>query len=623
MFRYLGFIWDVGSTEAREAIWEMERLLHGSSHTWSCGLREAGAAVFHTGARKSSSEAYRCEGQPTLVLGKLFEQYRGDGNAPPSARIDGIAASEIVRSSARQLIQRYWGRYVAFTHDRGIGTTRVLRDPTGCLPCYFTTHRSVRIVFGYPEDCRSVGVPPFSVNWRFVSAFLAYRALQLRDTGLAEVAEVQPGECVAFSRSGCTHELYWRPLEVASSSLIEDPVQAVSELRAVTRACVHAWASCYSSIIHTLSGGLDSSIVALCLSAAPHRPSVACLNYHTLGSEGDERRYARLSAQKAGFELVEHRSDPTTVDLRGVLDVSHPPRPWVYTYYLEHSRFEAQLAREKGAEAIFTGAGGDQVFYQSRAVVGVNDYVELHGVRPGLIRVAWDAARMDSRSLWSILREALMESRSRAADPTFKAVRETKTLLSDNVLAIDGTSEDLRSAWLSGPESVPSGKREHIRIMCVPPAFYDPLLPGAFPERTFPLLSQPLIELCLRIPSHVLTTGGWDRAIARRAFSSDVPREVIRRRHKGRVNNHLKHMIQSNVEFIRELLLDGMLVRNQMLDRPKLEEVLLDESAVAASAFEELEDYISTEAWLRHWTARHPRSATDDTRAKPVAAAVA
>ncbi len=623
MFHYVGFIWDVASVEACAAVREMERLLHGSSSIWSCGLREAGVAVFHAGARNGSSETYRCEDQPLLVLGKLFEQYRGDGNAPPSARIDGTAASEIIGSSARQLIRRYWGRYVAFTHDRSSGTTRVLRDPTGCLPCYVTTHRGVNIVFASPQDCRSVGVPAFSVNWRFVSAFLAYRALQVHDTGLAEVTEVQPGECIAFSRGGYTLELYWRPLEVASTHLIEDADQAVSELRATTRACVHAWASCYSSIIHTLSGGLDSSIVALCLGAAPNRPCVTCLNYHTLSSEGDERRYARLSAQRASFELVEHPSDPAGVDLRGVLEVAHPPRPWVYTYYLEHSRFEAQLAREKAAEAIFTGAGGDQVFYQARAMVGVNDYVELHGVRPGLIRVAWDAAHMDSRSLWSILSEALFGPRARVEDPTLSAVRETKTLLSDDLLAIDWTSDDLRSAWLTGSEPVPSGKREHIRIMCVPPAFYDPLLPGAFPERTFPLLSQPLIELCLRIPSHVLTIGGWDRAIARRAFSSDVPREVIRRRHKGSVDNHLKHIIWSNIEFIRELLLDGVLIRNQTLDRRRLEAVLLDESAVAAAAFEELEDYISTEAWLRHWTTEQPRSATEDKRARAVAAAVA
>ena len=48
--------------------------------------------------------------------------------------------------------------------------------------------------------------------------------------------------------------------------------------------------------------------------------------------------------------------------------------------------------------------------------------------------------------------------------------------------------------------------------------FYDPLGQGNEAERISPLFSQPLMELCLRIPTYVLTEGGWDRAVARRAF---------------------------------------------------------------------------------------------------------
>jgi asparagine synthase (glutamine-hydrolysing) len=624
VFHYIGLIWDSTSAETSAAAREMELLLlHRCSTHWSCGLRETGVAVFHAGARVGSSDIYRSEGQPLLVLGKLFERYHDDGIAPASAAINSTTSALIVESSARKLVQHYWGRYVAFTHDRNTGTTRVLRDPSGCLPCFFTTYRGVNVIFARPQDCTSIGVPSFSVNWRFVSAFLAYRALQIRKTGLVEVAEVQPGECIAFSGRGYTKDLYWRPLEVASTNLIEDAADAVLALRATTRACIHAWASCYPSIVHTLSGGLDSSIVASCLADAPNRPAVTCLNYNTETSEGDERRFARLAAQRSGFHLVEKATDPRSIDLRHVLNVAHSPRPWVYTYYLEHSSFEMELARERNAAAIFTGAGGDQVFYQSLAIAGVNDYVTLHGIGPGLMRVAWNAARMDGRSIWSILGEAIGQSLGHLKNSSQTCPQEAKSLLGGRVLEIDRTDDDLRTPWLIGSERVPAGKRDHIRIMCVPPAFYDPLLPNEFPERTFPLLSQPLIELCLRIPSHILTSGGWDRAIARRAFAAKVPREILRRRHKGSNTDHLKHLMQSNIKFIRELLLDGLLVRHELLDRHRLEEVLSDESAVAATAFEELEDYISTEAWLRHWTDGHPQTSLQCGSVSTVAAEVA
>src|SRR5690606_6996824 len=42
-------------------------------------------------------------------------------------------------------------------------------------------------------------------------------------------------------------------------------------------------------------------------------------------------------------------------------------------------------------------------------------------------------------------------------------------------------------------------------------------------------LTQPIIETCLRIPSWVMTYGGVDRGLARKAFQRDLPQDVVRR----------------------------------------------------------------------------------------------
>jgi asparagine synthase (glutamine-hydrolysing) len=138
-------------------------------------------------------------------------------------------------------------------------------------------------------------------------------------------------------------------------------------------------------------------------------------------------------------------------------------------------------------------------------------------------------------------------------------------------------------------------------------AYYSSFTRSARPERTMPLVSQPLVELCLRIPSYVFIRSGRDRALARRAFAPDLPGEIIRRYAKGRADEHARDILAANVTFVRELLLDGVLVRRGLLNRASLEQYLARDRApedVDAADFqynEILQEHICTEAWLRTW----------------------
>ena len=78
-------------------------------------------------------------------------------------------------------------------------------------------------------------------------------------------------------------------------------------------------------------------------------------------------------------------------------------RPWFYLYEIEHGRFEAELAARRGATGLFSGAGGDAVFFQARAELAVIDCLVRCGLRTGVLRVAADAARICHASVWSLL----------------------------------------------------------------------------------------------------------------------------------------------------------------------------------------------------------------------------
>ena len=101
-------------------------------------------------------------------------------------------------------------------------------------------------------------------------------------------------------------------------------------------------------------------------------------------------------------------------------------------------------------------------------------------------------------------------------------------------------NKGLTHPWLT-PEStrgVSPGILWHVMSLSMPPAYYSSFVRSDYPERTLPLLSQPLVELCLRIPTYVLIRSGRDRALARRAFAADLPAEIVRALPKGRADQH-------------------------------------------------------------------------------------
>ena len=157
---------------------------------------------------------------------------------------------------------------------------------------------------------------------------------------------------------------------------------------------------------------------------------------------------------------------------------------------------------------------------------------------------------------------------------------------------------------------LPVGKLNHVRMLLHPIAYYDPYERERAPDVVNPLLSQPLIELCLRLPTYLLTHGGSGRALARRAFATELPPEILMRRSKGSIDQHLKNVLTHNLPMARELLLDGELVARGLLDRRRVEAALSGRPQAATVHVTEIHGHIAVEAWLQRWrSAAHARAA--------------
>ena len=608
MFRYVAFLWNEQDAAARDRARALLQRHAAAADGWRVALRGNGVEVLYATSAADASTTYTLAEGGGVVLGNLFARSPEGVSTPAAGQLGAADSRALLDSNGRHLIERFWGRYVAFLHDAPAGATWVVRDPSGGLPCYLTRCRGVDVYFSWIDDIVPLLDAPLEVNWPYLIAAVCFLRQHSSGTALREVTQVLAGECVEVRAGAAKRFFYWDPLQIANTEVIEDLGVAVAAMRQCVRDVVQAWAACYGHLLLSLSGGLDSSIVLACLRDAPSRPQVTCFHFYPLGADLDERAFARAAAAKAGLELIERPRD-SSFSLQPLLTVHRAPEPTNYPYFLEHSRLDAQLAAEHGAQAVVIGYGGDQLFYQDRAQWAPGDFLHRRGPRPGVLRVALDAAQMDQLSVWRVLGEAASGYLGHHRWSVLQEAGRMRPLIVPAVVAEARRSAGFLHPLLRHPRGAPSGKLWHAHQISQPFDFYDPLGREADAERISPLCSQPLMELCLRIPTYVLTQGGWDRAVARRAFYDDLPPEVRNRRHKGGIEEHLRCTIEHNRGFLRELLLDGALVREGVVDRARLEEVLSGRATRIASGSGEVLEYAGIEAWLRRWGSTVRRAA--------------
>lgn len=603
MFKYMAFVWDKNDVLQSRIVDQLVPRLRAESAAWHCALEQPGMRVFHTVKSHSSTDVCRLQGNHGVILGALFKN--ADAQETVACRVGRQLpiqeCAQILASKGSRLVERYWGDYVAIlTHPEATGAS-ILRSPMGRLPCQYLKHAGVRIYFSWMEDCLRLQVGRFSVNWEYFATHMI-DTVPTRMTGLCEVSELQPGECIDVTPDGDTTRMCWEPRKVASTNIVHDEREAAAVLRHAVRTSVHSWAACYDSIVLTLSGGLDSSIVLGCLADAPARPRITCLTEYSPGYDSDERKFARLAV--AHTKCCDHveQSRNLEVHLEGMLSVARCAVHRGIIRRMEVSRPQARLAAEGGAGAFFSGSGGDEVFDPFSPRLSVVDYLFHHGWSIGVRHYLYESAQSESASIWRV-GSAVLRQRFFPRRQDMLALATARKPMVNLAVIADLRNRFLRaqSAAAASSYAVPPGKQSHIDGLLQVEEYYDP---AGFPgdaEPIVPLMSQPVIEAVLRIPTYVLSAGGLDRGLARRAFALELPPEIANRRDKGGVNEHTLAILRRNLPFLRGLMLDGVLVQRGLLDRAKLEEALADVPSRTTSGLFGIHNYISMEAWLRSW----------------------
>ena len=607
MFRYIALVWKISSEQQSRTAESLDGRLR--ARKWSSAFESKGLRIFCVDAGSGTLRVQLLANESGGVLGTLFERNRDiDDDAP--ARIAALTARSceaILASEGRWLIERCWGNYVALVRDASSGVVRVLKDPTGNLPCFTTRFEDVTIVFSHVGDCVDLGLPRFTIDRDSLrSRVLGFNDLQRG--ALREIAQVRRGECVEIDpgaqspvRSSC---IYWDPFAfVGTQGAIEKPDIAAAAVRATVRSCTQSLSSGHASLLHRLSGGLDSSIVAGCLGRASTHPRIACYTYFNPQGRSDERPWARLAAEHAGFEHLECPIVPADVSLADLVQPRAAPEPQSLLAYLVRSTVEHRLAVERNATAVFTGDGGDSGFCSDSLPYAVTDYVRRHGPRLAALRLASEVALRTERSSWAVLLSSLRRWMfgARMSDQ-LPALLMGSRLVSAQLRQGFAIPESYPHPWFSGLPHVPWDVIRRVGMLVATPDFYNVTdATRREPEIVAPLYAQPAVELFLRIPIHVHAEGGRDRGLARRAFAREVPEKILQRLWKDRAPGFHSELLLRNLDLVRELFLDGVLVSEGLLDRAAVEAALAPGPSKTEVLPVEIYRHLDVEIWARYW----------------------
>jgi len=482
-----------------------------------------------------------------------------------------------------------WGDYIAVTGDTQ--GAHVLRAPFGRLPCYYVRCKSAVILVSDIRVLKSIGLPVPALNWEAVARFLIAPELRAEATCLAGVSELVGGSSLRILNGDIHLRTAWSPWTFAGKDAqLGDARAARIMLRRTIDEVVGAHCRQYSHILLGVSGGLDSSIVAAVAARGHARTTLVTMA--APDRAGDERAYARILADRLDLPLIEAFEDVARVDV----DVSrsgHLPRPHARSFAQSSDDVYIALAKERGIDAFFSGAGGDNIFWNLTSAASVAD-TALCGFGPrATFRNAVDLADMCSASVPHVLLNALRSGLS----------GRHVTWPIDASFVADAAGREISvhdHPWLKAPADSLPGKVRHVHCIMGIENHLEGYGREAFAPMAAPLLSQPLVEACLRVPTWMWCMGGHDRALARAAFADCLPTTIVTRTEKGTPFGFALQLFEKNRAALRDMLLGGVLARERLLDLTAVEACLVRDDPAAGLAHYRLLCIADVEAWVRY-----------------------
>jgi len=514
------------------------------------------------------------------------------------------------------------GMFAFVLYDRETKRIMAARDHFGIKPLYFWESQR-HLVFG-SEIKALLAHPAVDVepNYDSIEEYSVFQYVLNDETFFEGIQKIRPGHYWLFDLASHKKTMvkYWEPDFRVDVSHPEE--YFVESLRSLLHDAVALQMRSDVPLGAHLSGGLDSSTVAVLASRIFPGTLEAFSGAFREGSEFDETPYAREVAKASGARLSE--IVPTAADLTEHLPnlIYHMDEPMagpgLFPQYMV-----ARLASQK-VKVVLTGHGGDEVFggyaryviaYLEQALKGAvhetfdegEHIVSLQSILPNLpflrpyiplLRYFWEAD--------------LFEPMDRRYFRLIDRSRGDRSAFSDDFNArFKGERIFSRfQALFNHPDTLSYyNKMVHFDICASLPALLhveDRVSMACSIESRVPLLDPRIVELIARMPPRMKFKGAEMKYILKKAMTNIVPPLVLARKDKMGFPVPLHLWAKNGLRtFYRDLLLSPTCRSRGIFNSSEIERLIDEEDAYGRKLW----GMLNIELWFRQFIDRRTRTA--------------
>ncbi|MBV1687718.1 hypothetical protein KRR38_08525 [Novosphingobium sp. G106] len=423
-----------------------------------------------------------------------------------------------------------------------------------------------------------------------LGAFLTRSTFPRRRSCLSGIAQILPGTFDTCSLQGQRTTTWWNPWSFTPQRSGQVARGEPEALRRVIMDCVAQTARGSHPLLE-LSGGFDSSVLAHCLAEAG--TDFEAVTLVSSAADGDERLYARIAAEAAGACLAEIAMRVEDIDVARPPAVrTVQPGPHILAQHMD-SLVEA-VAADLGCDSFISGGGGDNVFFATFSVVPIVDLWRCRRSPAAAWRAVRDVAAITGAGQIEVASRAIYRSWWRDRAPRWEPEIDFLARALRNV-------QDIEHPWLADVDMTRPGTARHVRSLIGILPCLEGYARGRQGRLKFPLLSGPIVEHCLGMPTWEWIGGGRDRAYSRRAFGGFMPSALLARRQKGALDGMFAQLFSAYRTAIRDHLLGGYLAAQGLVDAQAIEHYFAAQVILTDKQYYRLIELAGYETWCRAW----------------------
>lgn len=527
-----------------------------------------------------------------ILVGKLFTR----DTYQKVEELDGQKAQEIL-ANPDVINKKYWGRYSGVLYNKLEQKITLMRDPLGLNTLFYMQLKN-GIIFASDialiYDC--LDDKP-AINWSYFADYVVGSQFAPIATPFEQIKELAGGMGLHYTLDGqIKQELLW-DINSIPNQPITNTAEFEDRLLETLKSCTKALVADSKNVCVELSGGTDSSAVMILLSEVLQKDQkLIAINYiDSKEPSSNEIEYAKEVAEICNASI--HFPDWHGASPVDPLEAGwRPNRPSTFSLFKKMNEKLQNVLDAENCTTILNGQGGDHVFLAPPPEHSLADYWMQKGMRGS----------------WPVLQELSGIYRMPYSTLLWKNIKASVRYYARKDVIQDGYRESHSKAVVQKQtnqthylnnftKNFLQAKKEHIQSLAHAVIFAERQQKTPDLLYCHPLLSLPVVELGLQIPTYQSFKDGYDRIFFRNAVSKIKKPKALWRRIKGQTTSTMISSLASNVNEIEKLLMNGSLMKSGLIDAVWLTDTLTQIRHGKIDNAWPIVNFITAQQWLNQW----------------------